>query len=59
MREASGGPVLLALGEACEAVAWLLESWPADEDPGPCIRTDLARWQEIVAEHRAVAGEEV
>lgn len=40
--------VLVALGEACEAVAHLLESWPSDEDPGPGIRLDLARWRGIV-----------
>lgn len=39
-----------ALGQACEAVSWLLEcDWPEDSDPGPNIRTGLGAWRTLVA----------
>ena len=41
--------ICAALTQACEAVSWLLESWPEGDDPGPGIRTDLVRWQALVA----------
>jgi hypothetical protein len=41
--------LLTALTQACEAVGWLLEHWPTDEDPGPGIRTDLARWRNVLS----------
>lgn len=39
------------LGQACEAVNWLLDQdWPKDMDPGPGIRTDLAKWLAALAQ---------
>ena len=31
-----------------DAIGWLLESWPEDEDPGPGIRTHYWRWTALL-----------
>lgn len=43
----------IALSQAIEAVEHLLEDVDADDDPGPGIRTDLTRWQQVLRTARA------